>query len=200
MKKALLLIGLLLLAVAAGGLLAYFKPDVFSKLSNAAGLSHAPEMKVEDFQLLDHAGRWHALYRLSDSRAIVIISTANGCRSVKEAVPKLKALRDKFASQGIVFWMLNSDPQQERAGIAREAAELGLDLPMLEDKAQLVANALGIKQTCEAVCINATNWMTFYRGAIDRDLADPKAKARGAKNYLENALASFLAARKVSPN
>jgi len=157
MKKALLLVGLLVVAVVVGGAVAWFMPDAFSKLTGASGFSQAKEIKVEDFQLLDCAGGWHDLYRQTDSRAVVIISTANGCPASKEAVPKIRALRDKFASQGVVFWMLNSDPRQERAGIAKEAAELGLDMPVLEDRAQLVADALGITQTCEAICICPTN-------------------------------------------
>ena len=200
MKKTLLLIGLLVLAIVAGGLVAYFKPEALGRFPNWTGMSGAAETKMDDFQLLDYQGRWHELYRQAGSRAVVIISTAVGAPDTKEAILKIKALRDKFASQGIVFWMLNSDPQQERTDIAREATELGLDLPVLEDKAQLVANALGVRQTCEAICINATNWMTFYRGAIDRDLADSKSKVRGPKNLLENALASFLAGKRVSPN
>jgi hypothetical protein len=40
--------------------------------------------------------------------------------------------------------MIDSNPQDERANIAQETAQLGLDLPVLEDRAQLVAAALGI--------------------------------------------------------
>ena len=75
-----------------------------------------------------------------------------------------------------------------------------MGLPVLEDRAQLVASVLGIGQTCEVVCIGTTNWMTFYRGAINRELADQKTKAGGRNNYLENALAKFLAGKTVSPN
>src|SRR5205823_7869357 len=138
------------------------------------------------FELLDHKGRWQALSRQSKSKAIVLISTANGCPVVKEAAPKIKALREKFGGSGVVFWMLDSNPQDQRTDIAREAEQLGLgsDVPVLEDRAQLVASALGIGQTCEAICINPANWMTFYRGAIDRDLADPQQKGSGPREYL----------------
>ena len=96
--------------------------------------------------------------------------------------------------------MINSNPQDDRASIARETEQLGLDLPVLEDRAQLVANVLGIGRTCDVVCIGTTNWTTFYRGAVNSDLADPKTKTSGPKNYLENALTRFLAGKTVSPN
>ena len=74
--------------------------------------------------------------------------------------------------------MIDSNPQDNRDSIAKETAQLGLDLPVLEDRAQLVATALGIGQTCDVICVNPTNWMTFYRGAIDRQSSDQKTKVR----------------------
>ena len=201
MKKLFWIVGLVLvLAAVSVALLQHFKPETLKKFSLFAGAADAPEVKVENFELLDHKGRWHALHRQSGSKAVVLFSTANGCQAVKEAFPMLKALRAKFEGQGVVFWMIDSSPEDDRASIARETEQLGIDLPVLEDRAQLVANALGIGRTCHVVCIGTTNWMTFYRGAVDRDVASPKSKASGSKNYLENALTEFLAGKTVSPN
>jgi len=199
MKKALLIIGVCVVIVAIGvGALQYFKPETLKKFSKMAGVAQAPEVKVEDFYLLDHKGRAQTLYRQSGSKAVVMISTANGCPTMKEAAPKIKALQDKFGSQGVVFWLVDSNPEDDRASIAKEVVQLGLDLPVLEDRAQLLATALGLGQTSEAICVSPTNWMTFYHGAIDRDLADAKTKGSGA--FLEKALTKFLAGKSVSPN
>ncbi len=201
MKKLLWIVGVVLvLAAVSVALLQQFKPEMLKRLSQFAGAAAVPELKVEDFELLDHKGRWHALHRQSGSKAVVLFSTANGCSAVQEALPTLKALRDKFEGQGVVFWMIDSNPEDDRASIASETEKLGIDLPVLEDRAQLVANALGIGRTCDVICIGTTNWMTFYRGAVDRAVADPKGKASGPKNYLENALTKFLAGKTVSPN
>ena len=64
----------------------------------------------------------------------------------------------------MVFWLLDSNPGDDRASIAREAEQLGLDLPVLEDRAQLVAGALGITQSCDVVCISATNFSKAASG------------------------------------
>jgi hypothetical protein len=198
MKKVLLLIGVFLALAAAGVVtLQHFKPGILGKFGKLAGVSQAPDVKVEDFYLLDHQGRARTLYRQSGSKAVVLIATANGCPEMKEAAPKIKALKDKFESQGFVFWLVDSNPQDDRASIAKEVAQLSLDLPVLEDRSQLVAAALGLGQTCEAICISTTNWMTFYHGAIDRELADTKTRSSG---YLENALTKFAAGKSVSPN
>src|ERR1051326_311047 len=201
MKKAFAALGIfLVLAVAAVALLQHFKPEALGKFSKLLGAAAAPETKVADFYLLDQQGRAQTLYRQSAAKAVVLISTANGCDTMKKAAPKIKSLKDKFGAKGVLFWMLDSNPQDQRESIAKETAQLGLDLPVLEDRAQLVATALGIDQTCDVVCVSPTNWMTFYRGAIDRELADPTKKVRGPNNFLENALSKFLANKSVSPN
>ena len=200
MKKAVTIVGaVLVLAVGAIGWLAYARPDLLNRFAGVGG-AKAPELKVDDFYLLDDQGRAHCLYRQSDSKAVVLIATANGCPAMKQAAPKIKALREKFAGRGVVFWLLDSNPQDERASMAQELSQLGLDLPVLEDRSQLVAAALGLGQTGEAVCIGTTNWTTFYHGAINRALADPQHRSRGPADYLDNALAKFLAGKPVAPN
>src|SRR5437879_5893424 len=131
MKKAFSIVGaLVVLAAVSAGLLQYFKPEVMKKVLRAVGPAQAPEVKVEDFYLLDHQGHAQTLYRQSDGKAVVVISTANDCPAMKQAAPKIKALRDKFAGQGVVFWLLDSNPQDDRASIAKEVGQLGLDLPV----------------------------------------------------------------------
>src|SRR5262249_244719 len=102
--------------------------------------------------------------------------------------------------QGVVFWLVDSNPEDDRTSIAKEVAQLGLDLPVLEDRAQLLATALGMGQTGDAVCVSTTNWTTFYHVAIDRDLEDANTKERGPSAYLDNALSKFMAGKSVSPN
>jgi hypothetical protein len=200
MKKTLLIIAVCIVVAAAGvAALQYFKPEILQKFV-AYGGAEEPEVKVDDFSLLDHKGRAQRLYRQSASKAVVLISTANGCPTMKDAAPKIKALQQKFGNQGVVFWLVDSNPEDDRTSIAKEVAQLGLDIPVLEDRAQLLASALGMEQTCDVTCIATTNWMTFYRGAIDRDLADTKKKVKGPGTYVENALTKFVAGKSVSPN
>src|SRR5215467_2436448 len=108
MKKALEVGGILFAsAVLSCVLLYFFKPQALGRFSKNAGGGAGQEMKVEDFELLDHKGRSHDLHRQSGSKAVVLISTANGCSRIKQAVPVIKALRDKFAAQGVMFWMID---------------------------------------------------------------------------------------------
>jgi hypothetical protein len=154
--------------------------------------------EVGDFALLDQEGRFHQLRRRTDSRALVLVTTGNGCPIARESVPKLKALRKKFSGKKVVFWMLDANPQDDRASVVAEANEFNVDFPILLDEAQLVARSLGVKRTAEAICINTKDWTVFYRGAIDDQLSIGAKKVAPTENYLEDALAKFLAGEEIA--
>src|SRR3954465_6707045 len=67
----------------------------------ASGAVMASAMpKTADNFMLVHAQRpeAHALYRMADAKAIVLVSTGVGCPIARSMTPALKALRDKFAA------------------------------------------------------------------------------------------------------
>jgi len=207
-KKITLSLTLIILGFAlVVGALWIFSPNIIKKaspmladkLSQAGDNQDATSVTVGDFHLLDQAGRSHFLHHQTKSKAVVLIATANGCPVMKEAFPRIKALQDRFGKEGVLVWMIDSNPQDDRASIVEEAKSLGIEMPILTDNIQLVASELGLARTGEAVCINTADWTIIYRGAIDDQLGDA-TKKKPSKNYLENALAAFLAGKKVSPN
>ena len=165
--------------------------------------SNAPrpggDVKVEDFSLPDHAETTRALYRQGDARAVVLVFASTGCPIVQKSIPKLKALREEFESQGVVFWLINSNAQDDLESIREEAGDFKIDFPILRDQSQAVARLLGVTRTAEAICIRPGSWTVFYRGAIDDQLGYGTEKRRASHTYLKNALTSFLAGKKVTP-
>src|SRR5437867_2130079 len=133
-------------------------PQLFGTLQQATDSPANAVVKAEDFHLLDQEGRSHYLHRQGTSKAVVLISVAKGSGSLKQAAPTLKKLRDRFASQPVTFWMINANPSDDRSSILREAKDLGIDMPILKDSAQMVVNALGMERIGEVVGINTTNW------------------------------------------
>src|SRR5258708_23634920 len=92
------------------------------------------------------------------------------------------------------------NPANTRSNTVAEANALGIDLPILHDRAQLVANAFHASATPEVVCIAKQQldlWRIFYRGTIDDRMGS--APVLTTQNYLSNALTSFLAAGIVTP-
>jgi len=155
---------------------------------------------VADFALLDHKGVFRHLYYYAkdpQTRAIVLFVQGNGCPLVRKRVPELKRLRDAYSTNGVVFWMLNANPQDTRADVAKEAAEFGIDLPILMDETQLVATDLKVVRTAEAIVLEPNTWRIRYRGAIDDRLSYEKEKPEARDHYLKDALDALLAGNAV---
>src|SRR5262245_22515985 len=154
--------------------------------------------EVLNFTLLDQRGRPCELKR-ADAKVVVLFVGGNGCPIVRQSISKLRALRSKFAEKGVVFWMLNANSQDTREEIAAEADAYRVgSIPVLKDDLQLVAHALAITRTAEAIAINTTDWTILYRGAIDDQLTEGAKKPEPTATYLADALNEFFAGKPVS--
>src|SRR3954464_7568696 len=157
-----------------------------------------PPEQMVNFSLLDYRGKYYEL-KQADARVVVLFFTGNGCPIARQSISKIRALRGKFAKQGVVFWMVDSNLQDDRQSIAEEAKEFGVgSIPILMDEVQALARTLGIKRTAEAVAIGTTNWTIFYRGAIDDQLVEGAKKPEARENYLRDALAAFLEGKPIA--
>ena len=144
--------------------------------------------KVGDFALLDHEGKSHQLSWYGDQKAVVIFIQGNGCPIVRNGVPALNAIRDEFESQGVTFFMLNPQMQDNRASIVKEAEEFGYDFPILVDEAQLVAESLDVDRTSETFVIDPKTLTVVFRGPIDDRLGYESQKPVAKNHYLKDAL------------
>lgn len=155
---------------------------------------------VNDFALIDHKGAFRQLYYYAkdpQTKAIVLFVQGNGCPLVRKRVPELKRLRDTYAPKGVLFWMINANPQDNRTDVVKEATEFEMDMPILLDQTQLVAEGLKIKRTAEVIVIEANTWKIRYRGAIDDRLGYETEKPKAEHEYLKDALESLLAGQPI---
>ena len=155
-----------------------------------------PGDRIDNFRLLDQAGASHDLYYLSDARAVVLMVHGNGCPIVRNTLPRLREIRDRFRDRGVEFLLINSNLQDKRDLVAREAAEFGIDIPILLDATQLVGEALGVERTADVFVIDPKNWKVLYRGPLDDGSAYGTVRP-AKKHYLADALDSTLAGMPV---
>lgn len=167
-----------------------------------AGASAAKSEKaanaVDNFHLLDHNGVSHELHRQKHSKAIVLFVTGNGCPIARQSVPTLVDMAKVFEPKGVQFWMLNANPQDDRAAVRKEAEEFGMTLPILIDKGQWVAEALGVRRTGEAIVIDTKSWTIAYRGAVDDRLGYATQKAEPTHKYLADALDALVEGKPIA--
>ncbi|MEZ5326775.1 MAG: redoxin domain-containing protein [Verrucomicrobiales bacterium] len=156
---------------------------------------------VENFALLDHEGKFHELdyyCRMPSAKGVVLFIQGNGCPLVQKRIPELKRLKEEFEGKGILFAMLNANIQDERAEIAAEAKEFGINMPILKDDAQLVAERLGVTRTAEALLIDSKSKEVVYRGAIDDRMTYQKEKPEAGNLYLRDAIEALIAGEQIA--
>ena len=139
--------------------------------------------RTGDFSLLDQNGAFHQLGWYDDMKAVAVLTQANGCAAVRDAAPGFAALGDDYADRRIPFMMLNAEGA-DRDLVKAEMADLGIDLPVLMDDAQVVGEALGLTHSGEALLLDPSSFTVLYRGP--------------AGAGFETALADVAAGRDVS--
>lgn len=172
---------------------------LFSAL--AASSHSALAVPVDNFVLLDHLGVAHELYYQSDAKAVVLMVQGNGCATVQNALADFKNLRDRYSSQGVRFFMINSNLQDDRSNIQKEAEEWSIDIPILNDDTQIIGESLGLNRTAEVLLLDTQHWEVIYRGSLndrfDANTRDDSQQAQATEHYLADALDAVLSGRAV---
>lgn len=136
--------------------------------------------RIGNFALLDHEGTYHQLRKFGDSRAVVIISTSTTCLENIENLPKYRLLRTTWESQGIRFLAINSSASDELDAIRQMDFLHNVDLPILIDDSQLVAESLGLSKAGEIIVLEPNRFRILYRGGLD---IEPR-RARPERNIV----------------
>ena len=109
----------------------------------------------------------------------------------------LVSLRERYASPDVSFLMIDANPQDDRKTLQEDAARYGIDMPILKDDLQLVAESLDLQRTGEALLIDTRTWRVAYRGPVDDQLYYEVTKTGAQRHFLRDAIAAVLDDRAV---
>ncbi len=168
---------------------------ILSGCNKSNDFSQLEGPKASNFELLDHEGKAHELYYYSDMKAVVLIWQGNGCPIFRQSILEINRLQKKFEKLGIVFLLINANPQDDRFSIKKEAEEFNINIPILEDSSQMVTKSLSVTRTAESIVLDTKSWKTIYRGAINDRLGYEVQKTAPIQHFLENALNTWLQGR-----
>lgn len=126
------------------------KISTIAKLSAATLLSTCVSManageRVSDFSLVDAKGRFFQLSRHANQDAVVVLAQ-DGSRDIRKAAKDIASLAAQFEGQRVEFVMLDSTGNADKAALLKAAEKAGIELRILVDDTQLVAEELGL--TC----------------------------------------------------
>src|SRR5262245_64236701 len=109
----------------------------------------APIDHVDNFALLDQAGKYHDLYYLSDAKAVVLMTHGDECAAVSDALPALEQAKASYSGRGVEFLMINT--QDDRDAVAAKLK--GTTIPVLIDDTHMVSESLQVVHAGEGLVI-----------------------------------------------
>ena len=110
---------------------------------------------------------------LSDSaaRAIVTLFVDSDCPVSNRYAPELQRLYQRYAPQGVKFWLVYPDPGISVATIRRHMGEYAYEIPALRDPEHALVRRAGALVTPEAGIFLADGTLV-YHGRIDNRYVD----------------------------
>ena len=152
--------------------------------------------RLSNFTLKDvKTGRSHTLYGYRGKKAVVLVFMGTDCPVGNLYAPRLNELNNEFAKNGVVFLGINSNEHETEQDVAKYVGDWRIEFPVLKDPQNLVADAALVERTSEVLVLDGTARVRF-RGAIDDQYVEGKAKDAPDHYYLRDALAAILANRK----
>lgn len=147
---------------------------ILSTLALAGALSAnafaAPE-RAGDFALLDQNGDFHQFSKYRNKDAVVVLSQSNSCAASSAALVKFNELRSQWEGKNVAFLLMNS-AQDDLASVRETAKAANIDLPILMDGSQLVAETLKISKAGEVLVLDPERLTVLYRGPVDGHVAE----------------------------
>ena len=136
------------------------------------------------------------------ARAVVLLFTRTDCPISNRYAPEVKRVYEKFAGQGVRFYLIYPDKDEFPTAIERHRTEFGYPMPAVPDPQHQWVARVGAKVTPEAaVFIPSGNhdFRLIYHGRIDdRYLDFGKSRREPTVHDLQNAIEAALAGRPVA--
>ena len=158
----------------------------------SAAVAATDAKRVGDFSLLDQQGYFHQMSYYDDHKAIALLVQSSARPVSDKDLAAFNEARTKYQGK-IKFFMIDPVADETRESVQKELDKHGLDIPVLMDETQLVAEGLGINKVGEVFLMHPGTTEVLYRGpankyfvsAIDdvlagREIKKAKVRARGA--------------------
>jgi peroxiredoxin len=162
-------------------------------------LSSAFGQQVQNFTLPNVLnGQNVSLDTYPSCQGIVIIFTSNSCPYDEHYRNRVKKLVTDFQDKVPVLLVnANTEPAESNENMIKKAQQLGIKIPYLADKDQLLMQRLGATKSPQAFLLKNNNgkFTIVYNGAID-DNAQVEADVKHA--YLKDAIDIMLANQNVT--
>jgi len=169
----------------------------------ALALAGSPEKpspigkKIDNFKLRDYRGAERSLQDFSDHKIVVVAFVGTECPLAKLYGPRLAQLAKEFDSKGVAFVGIDANEQDTPSAIGTYAKATGLDIPILKDPNNKVADQFGAVRTPEVFLLDADRVVRYW-GRIDDQYGIGFLRPKATERDLAAALEEVLAGKTVS--
>jgi thiol-disulfide isomerase/thioredoxin len=144
------------------------------------------------FSLKDAQGTEHSSAEFSKAKAAVLMFVATDCPNSNTYAPVLARLYREYATRGVVFFNVYSDPSENASSVRKHDADFLTPFAALLDPHLTLARQTGARSTPEAVILDPDG-KVLYRGRVDdRFVAFGKTRYQPTENDLQEALDAVL--------
>ena len=195
MKKAGIILGLVVLAVASvGGLFAAAGGDPAAAAPIALGTS----IPMADTKMKNVDGKEMSIADVKGSKGTLVVFTCNACPWAKAWEDRIVSLGNEYQAKGIGVIAVNANDPKKVAedgydGMQARAKEKKFGFPYVVDATSGVAKAFGATRTPEAFLFDAAGALV-YHGTIDDNAQEP---GKVKENYLKDALNAVASGQAV---
>jgi peroxiredoxin len=160
--------------------------------AEVSGLALAFEARTIDAQPVELAP-----VPLSSKQLTVICFLGTDCPMARVYAPRLSAMARELGPRGVRFIAIDSNQQDSEQELRAYAAEYGLDIPLVKDENNVLADRFGAERTPEVFVLDP-QLKVIYRGRIDDQYAPGMARSAPTRRDLRDAVEDYLAGRVVA--
>jgi peroxiredoxin len=153
-------------AILMAGLATAFSSSLLNADEKKANDKTLIGRSIDNFTLQDFYGKNHSLSDYADSKLVVVAFVGTECPLAKLYAPRLQAMSEEFGKQGATFLCINSNRQDSITEISSYARRHNLEVPILKDVSNDVAEHFGATRTPEIFVLDADRKVR-YHGRID---------------------------------
>lgn len=152
------------------------------------------EQKLSKLDVADFRGRVWQLDEFQDSPLLVIAFLGTECPLAKLYAGRISAIEAEYREKGVQVIVSMSNRQDSIAEIAAFVRKHGLEMPVLKDAGNQLADQLGAERTPEVFVLDRDRIVRYW-GRIDDQYGIGYAKETPENFDLKNAIDDLLAGR-----
>jgi len=143
---------------------------------------------IADFKLPDISGHEQKLSTLKGQNGTVLIFISAQCPVVRDYMERISKLAADYKTRGVNVVGINANATETMDDIKAHAAANNLQIPVLKDKNNKVADQLGAERTPEVFFLDANNKLV-YHGRIDNHRNVSLVNANDLRDAIDATLA-----------